>query len=133
MKHNSKPMLFSFWPHGNDPCPSEVCTPSPLLQHPSSRVHVQLQHVEHPRVPLCASDELLQVDMTCETISIVWINVIHLKKKIFPLLKCCCCITCRNCCSPSPSLSTARSIRSATSSAESCGSHMSVFMPFFIR
>ncbi|TNN48566.1 hypothetical protein EYF80_041218 [Liparis tanakae] len=39
----------------------EVRTPSPLLQHPSSRVHVQLQHVEHPRVPLCASDELLQV------------------------------------------------------------------------
>lgn len=44
---------------------SEVCAPPPLLHDPSSRIHVQLHHVEHPGVLLCTSDELFQVNMTC--------------------------------------------------------------------
>lgn len=43
---------------------SEVCTLSSVLQHPSSWVHVQLQHVEHPVVLLCTSKELFHGDMT---------------------------------------------------------------------
>lgn len=51
-----RPLCFDF---------SEVCTLSPLLQHPFSRVHVQLQHVQHPGVLLRSSNELLHINMTC--------------------------------------------------------------------
>ena len=108
---------------------SEVSTPSPLLQHPSSRVHVQLQHVEHPGVLLCTSNELIQVNLTCGTkrnynktfpLSTVALKVHSLHCK-YDLTKCL----------PSPSLSTARNIRSTTSSTVSCESLISVFVPFF--
>lgn len=37
----------------------------PLLQHPSCRIHVQLEHVEQPGVLLRASDKLIDADVAC--------------------------------------------------------------------
>lgn len=56
---------------------SEVCALSPLLQHPSSRVHVQLQHVEQPGVLLCTSDKLFDINMACITKSSSRISLLY--------------------------------------------------------